>query len=253
MLFQSVPYGSTTFSSTEQLSENPPAFSPLYSTSILAMPYSGADVAALWVGDESGTKKLFWDKLSAIIPVELTSFTANVSGNDVTLKWTTATETNNSGFTIERSQSESGWQEIGFVPGFGTTTELRSYSYSDAGLSPGIYFYRIKQIDYNGTFEYYELSSSVEVTTPEVFDLAQNYPNPFNPATKIDYSIADVTNVELVIFNSIGEEVAVMVNEVQQPGRYTVNFDAASLSSGVYFYKLVAGDFVSIKKMILIK
>jgi hypothetical protein len=227
------------------------------------MKYSGDDVAALWVGDESGTKKLFWDKLSAIIPVELTSFTANVSGNDVTLNWTTATETNNSGFTIERSQSESNWQKIGFVPGFGTTTELRSYSYTDAGVASGIYFYRIKQIDYNGTFEYYELSSSVEVSTPDVFYLAQNYPNPFNPATKIDYSIAQATNVELVIFNSIGEKVAVMVNELQQPGRYTVNFsakggsasggDALNISSGVYFYKLVAGDFVSIKKMIMLK
>ena len=253
MLFKSVPYASTTFSTSEQLSENPPAYSPLYSTSILAMPYSGADVAALWVGDESGTKKLFWDKLSAIIPVELTSFTANVSGNDVTLNWTTATETNNSGFTIERSQSESGWQEIGFVPGFGTTTELRSYSYTDAGLASGIYFYRIKQVDYDGTYAYYELGSSVEVSTPEVFDLAQNYPNPFNPSTKIDYSIAQATNVQLVIFNSIGEEIAVMVSELQQPGRYTVNFDAVSLSSGVYFYKLIAGEFVSIKKMLLLK
>jgi photosystem II stability/assembly factor-like uncharacterized protein len=187
------------------------------------------------------------------VPVELTSFSANVSENDVTLNWSTATETNNSGFTIERSQPESDWEEIGFIPGYGTTTEPRSYSYSDEGLSSGIYFYRIKQIDYNGSFKYYELGSSVEVSTPEVFDLAQNYPNPFNPSTKIDYSIAQTTNVQLVIFNSIGEEIAVMVNEVQQPGSYTVNYNAASLSSGVYFYKLIAGDFISIKKMILLK
>jgi photosystem II stability/assembly factor-like uncharacterized protein len=187
------------------------------------------------------------------IPVELTSFTANVSGNDVTLNWATATETNNSGFTIERSQSESGWQEIGFVPGFGTSTELRSYSYTDAGLASGIYFYRIKQIDYNGTFEYYELGSSVEVSTPTVFALEQNYPNPFNPTTKIEYSIAQAGNVQLVVFNSIGEEIAVLVNETQQAGRYDVNFNASSLSSGVYFYKLAAGEFISIKKMILLK
>lgn len=201
------------------------------------------------------------------IPVELTSFAAKVVDNTVVLNWTTATETNNSGFTIERSQTESGWQEIGFVPGFGTTTEPRSYSYTDAGLSSGTYFYRIKQIDYNGTFTYYDLGSSVEVSTPEVFDLAQNYPNPFNPTTRIDYSIAKATNVQLVIFNSIGEEIAVVVNEVQQPGRYIVNFDAASLSSGVYFYKLIAtptrlpdgqvggqaGEFISVKKMLLLK
>lgn len=253
LFFKSVNFGSTTFSPSERVSENPPGYSPLYSTSIMAMPYSGADVSALWVGDASGTKKLFFDKLSAIIPVELTSFTSSISGNDVLLNWTTATETNNSGFTVERSQTESAWQEIGFVPGFGTTTEPRSYSFTDAGLSAGTYFYRIKQIDYNGTYTYYELGSSAEISVPNVFDLAQNYPNPFNPATKIDYSIAQTTNVQLVIFNSIGEEVAVIVNEMQQPGRYTVNFDAASLSSGVYFYKLIAGDFVSIKKMLLLK
>ncbi len=253
LYYTSVGYGSTTFSSPQRVSENPPGYSPLYSTSILAMPYSGADVAALWVGDESGTKKLFWDQLSAIIPVELTSFTANVVDNSAILNWSTATETNNSGFTIERRRTESEWQEVGFVPGFGTTTEPRSYSYTDAGLSSGIYFYRIKQIDYNGSFKYYELGSTVEIATPEVFDLAQNYPNPFNPATRIDYSIAKVSNVELVIFNGIGEEIAKVVNEVQQPGSYTVNFDASNLSSGVYFYKLAAGDFISIKKMILLK
>ena len=253
LYYKSVVYGSTTFTTPQRISENPPEYSPLYSTAIMAMPYSGADVAALWVGDASGTKKLFFDKLSAIIPVELTSFTANVAVNSVILNWTTATETNNSGFTVERSQSESEWIEIGFVPGFGTTTEQRSYSYTDAGLSSGTYFYRIKQIDYNGTFTYYELGSSVEVLTPTVFALEQNYPNPFNPMTKIEYSIANQGNVQLVVFNSIGEEVGILVNEMQQPGRYSVSFDASNLSSGVYFYKLVAGEFVSIKKMLLLK
>jgi hypothetical protein len=253
LFFKSVDYGSTTFSPSERISENPPGYSPFYSTSIIAMPYSGADVAALWVGDASGTKKLFFDKLSAIIPVELTSFTANVSGNDVLLNWKTATETNNSGFTVERSQSESEWIEIGFVPGFGTTTELRTYYYTDAGLASGTYFYRIKQIDYNGTYTYYELGSSVEVLTPGVFALEQNYPNPFNPTTKIDYSIAQATNVQLVIFNSIGEEIAVLVNEMQQPGRYTISFNAAAFSSGVYFYKITAGNFISVRKMVIMK
>ena len=251
--YSSVGYGSTTFSSPQRISENPPEYSPAYSTSMVAMPYSSGDVAALWVGDQSGTKKLFLDQLSAVIPVELTSFSANVIDNSVVINWSTATETNNSGFAIERSQTESEWQEVGFVPGFGTTTEPRSYSYTDAELTPGIYFYRIKQIDYNGTFKYYELGSSIEIAAPEVFDLAQNYPNPFNPATRIDYSIAKVSNVELVIFNGIGEEIAALVNEVQQPGSYSVNFNASNLSSGVYFYKIIAGDFISIKKMILLK
>jgi hypothetical protein len=253
LYYTTAGYGSSTFGSLEKVSENPPVYSPYYSPSILPMHYSSGDVAALWVGDDGATMKLFWDQLSAIIPVELTSFTASSSGNDVVLNWTTATETNNYGFQVERAFSLQGWQEIAFVPGFGTTTEPRMYSYTDSELNPGTYSYRIKQIDLNGSFTYYELGSAVEISTPEVFELAQNYPNPFNPATRIDYSIAEATNVQLIIFNSIGEEITVVVNEFQQPGRYAVNFDAKSLSSGVYFYKLIAGDFISIKKMLLMK
>ena len=253
LYYTTAGYGSSTFGSLEKVSENPPVYSPYYSPSILPMHYSSGDVAALWVGDDGATMKLFWDQLSAIIPVELTSFTASSSGNDVVLNWTTATETNNYGFQVERAFLLQGWQEIAFVPGFGTTTEPRTYSYTDSELNPGTYSYRIKQIDLNGSFTYYELGSAVEISTPEVFELAQNYPNPFNPATRIDYSIAEATNVQLIIFNSIGEEITVVVNEFQQPGRYAVNFDAKSLSSGVYFYKLIAGDFISIKKMLLMK
>jgi hypothetical protein len=217
------------------------------------MHYSTSDVAALWVGDESGTKKLFWDQLSAIIPVELTSFTFSADGNDITLSWGTATETNNYGFEIERKYGEAGWQKIGFVTGYGTTTEPRKYFYNDTKLNPGTYYYRIKQIDLNGIFNYYELGTEVKVETPEVFNLAQNYPNPFNPSTRIDYSIAKAADVQLIIFNSIGEEIRVVVNEYKQPGNYVVNFDAKSLSSGVYFYKLIAGEFISVRKMLLIK
>ena len=253
LYYTTTTYGSSTFGSLEQVSENPPVYSPTYSSSILPMHYSSGDVAALWVGNDGATMKLFWDQLSAIIPVEMTSFTASTSGNDVILNWTTATETNNYGFQIERAISIQDWKEIAFVPGFGTTTEPKNYSYTDSELNPGTYSYRIKQIDLNGTYSYHELGSAVEISTPEVFELVQNYPNPFNPATRIDYSIAEAINVQLIVFNSIGEEITVVVDEFQQPGRYAVNFDAKSLSSGVYFYKLIAGDFISIKKMLLVK
>ncbi|MDT3694769.1 MAG: T9SS type A sorting domain-containing protein [Ignavibacterium sp.] len=249
--FTSVSHGSSTFSAPVHVSDNPPEYSPFYSTSLISLPYSGSDVAALWVGND-GSKRLFFDKLSAIIPVELTSFTANVVDNSVILNWSTATETNNSGFAVERMYSESNWQEIGFVPGFGTTTEIRSYSYTDAGLASGSYSYRIKQIDYNGSIEYSNVIE-VDVNTPDKFSLDQNYPNPFNPSTTINYSISNAGNVELEIFSSIGEKVAVLVNEIQQPGRYSVSFDAGNLSSGVYFYKLVSGGFVSVKKMLLLR
>lgn len=218
---------------------------------------AGTPVAGITIDFDGDTRDPFLPYKGADeadpLPVELTSFTASVTGNDVLLNWTTATETNNSGFTVERSQTQSEWIEIGFVPGFGTSTEPRTYSYTDAGLVAGTYYYRIKQIDFNGTYTYYELGSSVEISTPSVFALEQNYPNPFNPTTKIEYSIAKAGNVQLVVFNSIGEEIAVLVNETQQAGRYEINFDASRLSSGVYFYKITAGEFNSIKKMILIK
>ncbi|GIK20715.1 MAG: T9SS type A sorting domain-containing protein [Ignavibacteriaceae bacterium] len=249
--FKSVSHGSSTFSAPVHVSDNPPEYSQFYSTSIISLQFSGADVAALWVGND-GSKKLFFDKLSAIIPVELTSFTANVVDNSVILNWSTATETNNSGFAVERMQSESNWQEIGFVPGSGTITEIRTYSYTDEGLTSGKYLYRIKQIDYDGSIEY---SNVIEagVKIPDKYSLDQNYPNPFNPSTTINYSISSSGNVELIIFNSIGERIGVLVNEIQQPGRYSVNFDAGNLSSGVYFYKIVSGDFVSVKKMLLLR
>jgi len=246
-------YGSSTFGAPQRVSENPPVYSTFYSPTILPMHYSSGDVGAMWVGDDGATLKLFWDQLSAIIPVELTSFTASAKGNGVMLTWNTATETNNLGFDVERSTKNVNWQKIGFVTGSGTSTESSTYSFSDLGLGSGIYYYRIKQIDLNGSFTYYDLGSAVEISTPDVFDLAQNYPNPFNPSTRIDYSIAKETKVQLIIFNSIGENVAIVVDGFQQPGNYSVYFDAESLSSGVYFYKLITGEFNSVKKMLLLR
>ena len=120
----------------------------------------------------------------SIVPVELTSFTASVSENNVKLLWETASEINNSGFNIERKSANSEYSTVGFVPGFGTTTEPKSYTFSDNNLRTGVYTYRLKQIDFDGTFEY-SSEASVEVTAPAEFSLDQNYPNPFNPSTKI--------------------------------------------------------------------
>ena len=195
----------------------------------------------------------------SVVPVELTSFTANTNGNNVNLNWSTATETNNSGFNIERSviSNPNGmrnlfWESIGFVNGKGTTTETQSYSFVDENLVSGKYSYRLKQIDFDGTFEY---SNEVEVVVniPDKFELSQNYPNPFNPSTKIKYQIAVSNPVSLKIFDVLGNEVASLVNEVQPSGSYEVIFDARLLSSGTYFYKLQAGSFIETKKMTLLK
>ena len=119
-------------------------------------------------------------------PVELTSFAANVSEGNVKLNWLTATETNNQGFDIERKTSTKPFAKIGYVPGFGTSTDLHSYLFRDENLEAGIYKYRLKQIDFDGTFEYSDIVEA-EVTIPVEYYLSQNYPNPFNPSTKISW------------------------------------------------------------------
>jgi len=191
-----------------------------------------------------------------IIPVELTSFTSSVSDNDVTLNWTTATETNNQGFDVERN-SGNGFEKVGYVAGFGTTTEQHSYSFVDDNVSPGSYTYRLKQVDFNGTFEYSEVIQ-VDVTTPDVYSLSQNYPNPFNPSTKIAYGLAVDSKVTLKVFDVLGQEVATLINGNVATGSHEINFDASNLNSGVYFYRIEANgvdgtNFTSVKKMILTK
>jgi hypothetical protein len=197
---------------------------------------------------------LTWiQSVGGIIPVELASFTSIVKDNDVTLNWRTVTETNNSGFAIERKSGQnSGFIQVGNVPGRGTTTEPVNYSYTDKGLNSGTYTYRLKQIDLDGTFKYVG-TIEVEVVPPKVFALEQNYPNPFNPATTIKYSVPVKGFVTLSIFNVLGQKVTDLINKEVEAGSYQLNFDASNLSSGVYFYKLEAGKFTSIKKMMLIK
>lgn len=185
------------------------------------------------------------------VPVELVSFISSVSGNNVLLKWSTATELNNQGFEIERATS-SDWQKIGFVTGSGTTTETRLYSYLDSDLNTGIYKYRLKQIDYNGTFEYSDVIE-VEVSVPFDFDLEQNYPNPFNPSTTIRYSVPQTSIVNIKVYNLIGQEITELINEAKTAGKYEINFDAHGLSSGIYLVKMQTGDFTSTIKMTLLK
>jgi hypothetical protein len=192
--------------------------------------------------------------ICATVPVELESFTAIVNNNNVLLQWSTATETNNSGFNIERKSSLSDWETIGFVTGFGTTTEPRSYSYNDAYLNAGSYVYRLKQVDYDGSFEY---SDIVEVVTnsPVEYTLDQNYPNPFNPATKIRFTISELRFAILKVYDVLGNEIAILVNEELPAGEYEVEFDASlyNLSSGFYFVRMEAGSFTTTRKITLMK
>jgi hypothetical protein len=188
-----------------------------------------------------------------IVPVELSSFSIEVINENVLLTWVTATEMNNQGFQIERRETKNEeWINIGFVNGNVTTTEPQAYSFVDKNLETGKYQYRLKQIDFDGSFEYSNIVE-VEVGIPFEFFLSQNYPNPFNPSTIIKYSLKDDGKVSLKIFNSLGEEVRTLVNEIKPAGNYEVEFNASNLPSGVYIYSIQSGDFVSSKKMILLK
>ena len=191
------------------------------------------------------------------IPVELSSFTASVTGNEINLNWTTATELNNYGFEIEQSYDNNNFEKIGFVPGFGTTTETKSYSFTVEQPMAGIQYYRLKQVDFDGTSEH---SNSVEVDgpVPAEFVLNQNYPNPFNPSTSISFSLPVESSVKIRLFSMLGEEVAEIVNENFQAGSHKVDFLANGLSSGAYIYVIDAAgvngnNFVSNKKMILLR
>ncbi|HRN27981.1 MAG: carboxypeptidase regulatory-like domain-containing protein [Ignavibacteriaceae bacterium] len=209
--------------------------------------------------------------VSSIIPVELISFTSYVDGVNVTLNWRTATEINNMGFEIERKSPSptpslkegtfefTDWKSVGFVNGNGTTTQTKSYSFLDEGLSSGKYQYRLKQIDFDGSFDYSNIIDA-EIISPIKLSLEQNFPNPFNPTTLIRYSVPNVIstegrnlNVILKVFDVLGNEVATLVNEIKPAGNYNVEFNAKNLSSGVYFYQLKAGSLIQTKKMILLQ
>ncbi len=186
------------------------------------------------------------------LPVELSSFSASAKGNLVSLNWTTTTETNNNGFDIERSSDNNSFNNIAFVPGFGSTTEQKNYSFTDSQLKAGKYYYRLKQKDLDGSFKYSNIIEVI-VTNPKEYSLEQNYPNPFNPTTKIEYSIPSQGFVNMTVYNSLGQKVATLVNQVVNAGQHSINFNAANLSSGIYFYRIQAGNYVDVKKMNLLK
>ena len=144
-------------------------------------------------------------------------------------------------------------EKIGFVGGHGTTTQENNYTYTDNNLEPGEYSYRLLQVDFDGARNESEVVNVEINTQPEDYALMQNYPNPFNPTSTIEYSIPADGNVKIEIFSVNGEEIKTIVNEYKSAGRYKINFDAAGLTSGTYFYKIRSGEFTSVKKMVLLR
>ncbi len=198
---------------------------------------------------------------TTIIPVELTSFSASVIGRDVLINWSTATETNNKGFELQRKLDDE-WQALGFIQGKGTTTEIQNYSFNDNfeyESFKGAISYRLKQLDYNGAYHYSHVINVDVDFTPKEYTLYQNYPNPFNPGTTIKYALPFDSNVKVRIYNLLGELVTELVNATQEVGYHNAVWNAGSMASGVYIYTIQAKsvdgqkDFKSVKKMMLVK
>ena len=202
----------------------------------------------------SGFGKIMIERaLADPIPVELVFFTGKFIGSEVELRWRTETEVNNYGFYIERTTENSDWLVLGFVEGHGNSNSPKQYTFNDTDIQQsGTYYYRLKQIDNDGIFEYSDVVT-VTVGVPVLFVLSQNYPNPFNPETRIDYTLPEQQNISLRVYNMLGELVQELLNEVKPPGRYSVTFNASKLPSGIYIYRIQTENFATNKKMTFLK
>jgi photosystem II stability/assembly factor-like uncharacterized protein len=187
-----------------------------------------------------------------VVPVELSSFNARENGADISLTWTTKTELNNSGFEIQRLTHGTDWRKIAFIPGNGSSSEPHDYSFIDENLKSGSYFYRLKQIDLDGSFKY---SNNVNafISLSDKYELEQNYPNPFNPSTTIKFSLPQNTNVILTIYNTVGQKVTELVNKNLNAGKYSINWNACGFASGIYIYELRIDKSLLVKKMLFLK
>ncbi len=187
------------------------------------------------------------------VPVELISFSVESNKGLIELKWTTATETNNRGFEILRSTDNENWDIVGFITGNGTTTFLHAYQYTDEVKITGNYYYQLKQVDYNGEFDF---SPTIEVrlVQPSDFILYQNFPNPFNPNTKITFEIPFQIEVRIILYDVTGQEIKTITNQKYEAGFHSVVLNADDLSSGVYLYRMTTlSGYTAVKKLTIIK
>jgi hypothetical protein len=218
-----------------------------------------ANIEVVYIRQDAASNVSFIDGIrvadnwfQAPLPVELTTFTAILFDSKVILDWETATEVNNFGFNIETRNENSEWRKIGFVHGHGNSNSPKKYFFSDDYPPVGKILYRLKQIDFDGDFEYSKIVN-VLIAAPKKFELQQNYPNPFNPITEIRYLVPSTSHIQLSIYNSIGQRVITVVDEIQNAGIHTIKFDGSNLSSGVYLYKLSSIENSIMKKMVLLK
>ncbi|QOJ27398.1 MAG: lamin tail domain-containing protein [Ignavibacteriales bacterium] len=244
-----------------------------FSAAITMTYYRNEDPALDYLESDlitNGFSEFIFSSPDQPLPVELVSFTAKVKSSEVHLQWETATEVNNYGFEVERSNavetihasSTQGrtWQKIGFVEGNGNSNSPKSYSFTDRNASAGKYIYRLKQVDTDGAFDYSD-EVAVDLGTPAQFSLSQNYPNPFNPSTLVQYAVPVQSVVVLEIYDITGTRVAQPVNALHEPGSYSALFNLTdlNLASGTYILRLKASDmtgnmlYSASNKMLLLK
>ncbi len=187
------------------------------------------------------------------VPVELIGFNATVDGDDVVLDWGTSSETNNAGFEIQRLNGEGEPDVLGFVEGHGTTTEAQIYTFRAPGLDVGTHTFRLKQIDFDGAFEF---SPELELTLGVVgtHRLSSVYPNPFNPRAQFTLAVARAQNVTIDVYDAVGRRVAMLHDgavEANQTQTFVV--DGASLASGTYFVRITGETFADTQRITLLK
>lgn len=187
-----------------------------------------------------------------VIPVELIEFRAEQAGNAILLIWSTATESNNYGFEIERSVNGSPWRLIGFVPGHGSTAIPHHYEFRDPAIATGIHLYQLKQIDYDGHFVR-TAPIQIVIAPPKQYSLGQNYPNPFNSSTKIPFDLPEPAQIKLTLYDLLGKQVGLLATDRFDAGHHHISFQSDRLAAGLYFYELRANQFVAVKKLLIVK
>jgi len=181
-----------------------------------------------------------------VLPVELVSFRAKHLKDAVELSWVTATETDNYGFEVYKNN-----ERVGFVQGAGTKNSPTYYKFISYTAIDGVYVYKLKQIDLDGTFTFsHEISVMINSNG---YTLYQNYPNPFNPTTSISYKIIEDSYVSLKIYDSNGRLIDTLVSTYHTAGTHTIQYNASHLPSGIYYYTLRSANYEGTLTMIILK
>ena len=186
------------------------------------------------------------------LPVELTRFDAVADGPAAVLRWTTASETNNAGFEVEEKTND-GYRQVGFVAGRGTTTVEQQYEHRLEDLPPGRHTFRLRQIDFDGTFAY---SPEVELTVAlgDAFVLSPAFPNPFHSRTTVRFAVRKPGDVEVGLYNVLGQRVRVLYRGTVPAGDVQVlDIDAGGLPSGTYFVRLEGEGVRAVERLLLVR